>query len=339
MDLNTIWFGLVGVLLTGYAILDGFDLGTGPLLLCTREDRDRRIFLNAIGPIWNGNEVWLVTGGGALFAAFPNVYATVFSGFYDAFMLLLFALIFRAAGIEFRGKRPEAGWRRTWDVAFAASSLASSLLIGVAIGNIVWGIPLNDRHEMQGDFLTLLRPYPLLVGVTSVALMVMHANLYLIIKTEGTLQQQLKRWTRRTVPAYLVCFVALNVITLLTCPHLQTVLHHRRWLLGGLAIAAFLITFSIPRQVRSGYEGRAFISSCLSIVTMMLLFAATVYPNLVISRPDLDNSLNIYNGSSTEKSLNFMFYVAMIGVPLVLTYTVSIYYVFRGKVVLTEESY
>jgi cytochrome d ubiquinol oxidase subunit II len=119
MDLNTLWFVLVGVLLTGYAVLDGFDLGTGPLLLCAKEDRDRRIFLNAIGPIWNGNEVWLVTGGGALFAAFPNVYATVFSGFYDVFMLLLFALIFRAAAIEFRSKRTEPRWRRTWDAAFA----------------------------------------------------------------------------------------------------------------------------------------------------------------------------------------------------------------------------
>ena len=339
MDLNTIWFVLVGVLLTGYAVLDGFDLGTGPLLLCTKEDQDRRIFLNAIGPIWNGNEVWLVTGGGALFAAFPNVYATVFSGFYDAFMLLLFALIFRAAAIEFRSKRPGQRWRATWDVAFAVSSLASALLIGVAIGNIVWGIPLNAKHDFQGNLLTLLNPYSLLVGVTSVALMIMHGNLYLILKTEGPLQQQLARWTKRTVPTYLICFVTLNMVTLLTCPHLQTVLHDRAGLLGIIAGATLLITFNIPREVRRKNEGRAFISSCLSIVTMMLLFAATIYPNLVISRPELANSLNIHNGASTQKSLNFMFWVALVGVPIVLTYTISIYYVFRGKVTLTEESY
>jgi len=339
MNLNTIWFVLVGVLLTGYAVLDGFDLGTGPLLLCTKEDHDRRIFLNAIGPIWNGNEVWLVTGGGALFAAFPNVYATVFSGFYDAFMLLLFALIFRAAAIEFRGKRPGKRWRATWDVAFAVSSLTSALLIGVAIGNIVWGIPLDAQFDFRGNLLTLLNPYALLVGVTSVALMVMHGNLYLILKTEGALQQQLVRWTKRTVSAYLVCFVTLNVITLFTCPHLKTVLQHRAVLLGGIAVAALLITFNIPREVRRRNEGRAFISSCLSIVAMMLLFAATVYPNLVISRPELANSLNIYNGSSTDKSLNFMFWVALVGVPIVLAYTISIYYVFRGKVTLTEDSY
>lgn len=339
MDLNTIWFVLVGVLLTGYAILDGFDLGAGPLLLCTKEDRDRRIFLNAIGPIWNGNEVWLVTGGGALFAAFPNVYATVFSGFYDAFMLLLCALIFRASAIEFRSKRPSPGWRRGWDVAFAVSSFVSALLIGVAVGNVVWGIPLDHKHDFQGNLFTLLHPYALLVGVTSVALMTMHGNLYLILKTEGALRDQLIRWTRRTVTLYLACFVTLNVVTLLTCPHLKTVFHDRAVLLSILALAAFLITFNIPRELHRGREGRAFISSVLSIVLMMSLFAATVYPNLVVARPDLANSLNIYNGASTQKSLHFMFWVALIGVPIVLTYTVSIYYVFRGKVTLTDESY
>src|SRR5580698_7868208 len=137
LDLNFIWFVLVGVLFTGYAILDGFDLGVGALHLFTRKDEERRLMINTIGPIWNGNEVWLVTGGGALFAAFPNVYATVFSGFYDVFMLLLFALIFRAVAIEFRGQRPQSRWRATWDVAFVIGSVASALLIGVAMGNIV----------------------------------------------------------------------------------------------------------------------------------------------------------------------------------------------------------
>ncbi len=339
MDLNTIWFVLVGLLLTGYAILDGFDLGTGPLLLCLRRDEDRRILLNAIGPIWNGNEVWLVTGGGALFAAFPNVYATVFSGFYDAFMLLLFALIFRATAIEFRSQKPGASWRRGWDVAFGVSSLVSALLIGVATGNVIWGIPMDARHDFIGNFLTLLNPYSLLVGVTTVALMVMHANLYLVLKTGGELQERLKRWTRRTVPAYLVCFIVLNGVTLLTCPHLHAVMKSRSMLLGLLIGVALLVTFNIPRQVRLGNEGRAFLSSCLSIATLMMLLGATLFPYLVIARPDVANSLDIHNGASTAKSLGFMFVVALIGVPIVLAYTASIYYVFRGKVVLTEESY
>src|SRR5215472_669656 len=156
MNLNTFWFVLVGILLTGYAVLDGFDLGTGPLLLCAKSDHERRIFLNAIGPIWNGNEVWLVTGSGALFAAFPQVYATVFSGFYDAFMLLLVALIFRAVAIEFRSQRSGTRWRTTWDVAFAISSGLSALLLGVAFGNIVWGqrahaaSSLRALHRLHG---------------------------------------------------------------------------------------------------------------------------------------------------------------------------------------------
>ena len=152
MDLNTIWFVLVGVLFTGYAVLDGFDLGVGALLLLVKGDKERRIFLNAIGPIWNGNEVWLVTGGGALFAAFPNVYATVFSGFYDAFMLLLFTLIFRAVAIEFRGQRPQTRWRKTWDVAFAISSVASAFLIGVAMGNLCLGHTARRQIRFSRQF-------------------------------------------------------------------------------------------------------------------------------------------------------------------------------------------
>ena len=339
MDLNTIWFLLVGVLFTGYAILDGFDLGVGPLLLAAKSDEERRIFLNAIGPIWNGNEVWLVTGGGALFAAFPNVYATVFSGFYDAFMLLLFALIFRALAIEFRGQRPEAGWRRMWDIAFCVGSVASALLIGVAMGNIVWGIPLDANHDFHGGLLALLHPYALFVGVTTVALFAMHANLYLVLKTDGALQQKLMRWTTWTVPAYLVCFFALNLVTIFTVPHIQTALESRWLFLGGIHLFALLVTANILREVRRGRDGRAFICSSLSIVALMIQFGAAVFPNMVFSKPDLANSLNIYNGASTAKSLNFMLYVALIGVPIVLAYTATIYYVFRGKVTLNEESY
>ena len=339
MDLNTIWFVLVGILFTGYAVLDGFDLGTGPLLLCTKEDHERRLFLNAIGPVWDGNEVWLVTGGGALFAAFPNVYATVCSGFYDACMGLLAALIFRAVAIEFRSQRLGRRWRTAWDAAFAISSLLSTILIGVVLGNIVWGIPLDTGHEFQGNFITLLHPYALFVGVTAAVLFVMHANLYLMLKTEGPVQARLRQWIKLTVPAYLACFLVLNALTIFNCPHIEAALHQRPFILGGSFVAALLVTFNILRELRRGREGRAFVSSCLSIVTLMLLFGAAVYPNLVFSLPPTANSLTIYNGASTQKSLHFMFSVALVGVPIVVAYTVTIYYVFRGKVTLTEESY
>jgi cytochrome d ubiquinol oxidase subunit II len=190
LDLHFIWFILVGVLFTGYILLDGFDLGVGALHLLTRKDEHRRLMLNAIGPVWDGNEVWLVTGGGALFAAFPEVYATVFSAFYIPFMLLLAALIFRGVAIEFRSKRPEAWWRRLWDISFAGGSVLSSFLLGVTLGNFAWGIPLDARHEFAGTLASLLNPYALLMGVTTVALFMMHGAIYVVMKTEGELQAQ-----------------------------------------------------------------------------------------------------------------------------------------------------
>jgi cytochrome d ubiquinol oxidase subunit II len=339
MTLNTFWFVLVGTLLTGYAVLDGFDLGTGPLLLCARSDHERRVFLNAIGPIWNGNEVWFVTGVGALFAAFPQVYATVMSGFYDLFMLVLIALIFRAAAIEFRSHRPGGLWRTTWDVAFAASSVLSALLLGVAFGNVVRGVPLDSARELQGDLWTLLHPYALFTGLTTVVLFVMHANVYLVLKTDGPLQEKLMRWTSLTVPAYLACFVAFNALTLLTCPHIVAALRQRPLTLGALFVAGLLVTFNIVREAWKKRPGRAFVSSCAALVLHLGLFGAAVYPTIVFSTPDHAHDLTIYNSASTEKTLGFMFVVAIIGVPVVLTYTATVYYVFRGKVVLTEESY
>lgn len=339
LDLNTAWFVLVMILLTGYAVLDGFDLGTGLFVYLAKTDDHRRLVLNSIGPIWNGNEVWLVTGGGALFAAFPNVYATVFSGFYDAFMLLLFALIFRAVAIEFRSQRESPRWRRGWDIAFAVASLTTALLLGVAVGNIAIGIPLDAQREYHGGLLGLLNPYAIGVGVVALSLFIMHANLYLVLKTEGDLQAQLIRATRVTVPVYVGLFVLLNVATLFVAPHVAAASFGKKVALGVIFLTSIAVTFNILRQVRRGNDGWAFLSSAGSIVTLMALFAVSLYPRLVPSRPDLVNSLTIWNGSSTTKSLGFMFVVALIGIPFVLAYTASIYYVFRGKVKLGAHSY
>tara|TARA_R100000027_G_scaffold18483_1_gene13322 strand:+ start:22296 stop:23321 length:1026 start_codon:yes stop_codon:yes gene_type:complete len=338
-DLPTFWFLLVGVLFTGYAMLDGFDLGVGALHLFTKTDDERRIMLNSIGPVWDGNEVWLVTGGGALFAAFPEVYATVFSGFYDAFMLLLFALIFRAVAIEFRSKQPGRFWRRAWDCGFAGGSVLSSFLIGVAMGNVVWGIPLDKSHEFTGNILTLLHPYSLLLGLTTVALFMMHGNIYLILKTEGELQAKLGRWVKITIPIFMVLFLTVGLITPFLCPHIKTAFNERPIILTLFFTLALLLAFNIPREVHKKREFRAFLSSCGTMLSLMTLFAASVYPTMVFSTPNIENSLTIYNGSSTEKTLQFMMIVALIGVPIVLTYTASVYYIFRGKVVITEESY
>ena len=338
MDLNTIWFVLVGVLFTGYAMLDGFDLGVGALHLFAKKDEDRRIFLNAIGPVWDGNEVWLVTGGGALFAAFPGVYASVFSGFYLAFMLLLAALIFRAVAIEFRSKEHWKWWRTVWDIGFSLGSILSSLLIGVAMGNILIGIPLDARGNYTGGFWNLLNPYSLLLGLTTVALFAMHGSIYLVMKTEGPLQERVRRWVNRAIGIFLFFYIMLNVATLVYAPHLLETLKVRPWLLVVFALNV-LVVMNIPRENHKGNEFRAFLSSCTAMALLMAMFGLTVYPNMVLSMPDPQNSLTIYNAASTPKTHGIMLIIAALGVPIVLAYSASIYYIFRGKVKLTAHSY
>jgi cytochrome d ubiquinol oxidase subunit II len=329
---------LVGVLLTGYAMLDGFDLGVGALHLFVKKDEDRRIFLNAIGPVWDGNEVWLVTGGGALFAAFPMAYATVFSGFYLAFMALLCGLIFRAVAIEFRSKESWGWWRQMWDIGFALGSIGSSFLIGVAMGNILVGIELDARGNYIGGFWALLNPYAVLLGLTTIALFTMHGSIYLVMKTEGELQARVRRWVNRTIGIFLFFYIILNVATLVFAPHILEILRARPWLLAVFAFNV-LVVMNIPRQIHKGNDFAAFLSSCGAMILLMALFGLTVYPNMVLSIPNPENSLNIYNAASTAKTHFIMLIMAIIGVPVVLAYTVSVYYIFRGKVKLTEHSY
>lgn len=337
-DLNTTWFILVGVLLTGYAILDGFDLGVGALHLFVKGDRNRRIMINAIGPVWDGNEVWLVTGGGALFASFPEVYATAFSGFYLALMFLLFALIFRAVAIEFRSKQPMKWWRQAWDISFSVSSILSALIAGVALGNIAWGIPLDANHEFHGTLLALLHPYALLVGVTTVALFMMHGSIYIVLKTEGELQATVRSWVKNTIIFFIICYVMTTMVTLLYVPQMSVYIKSHPVLfivpmLGLLAIA------NIPREIYHGRDFRAFLSSCATVISLMALFGIGMFPNLIYSSPVVENSLNIYNAASSQTTLKIMLIIAILGVPLVLAYTASIYWVFRGKVKLDSMSY
>jgi len=338
LDLNTVWFILIGVLFTGYAMLDGFDLGVGALHLFTKKDEERRIMLNAIGPVWDGNEVWLVTGGGALFAAFPNVYATVFSGFYMAFVLLLVALIFRAVAIEFRSKQPMRWWRQMWDVGFSAGSLLSSLLIGVAMGNIAWGVPIDERGEYAGSFFDLLRPYPLLLGVTTVGLFMMHGAIYARLKTDGELHARLRAWINNCIIFFIICYAITTMATLLYVPHMAARVRANPWLFS-IALVNMLAIANIPREVHYGRDWRAFLSSCVAMVAMMGLFGLEMYPHLILSNPVSTNSLTIYNAASSHKTLGIMLTIALIGVPVVLAYTVSIYWIFRGKVKLDKMSY
>ena len=339
LDLHTVWFVLVGVLFTGYVILDGFDLGVGVLhLFVAPRDEDRRVFLNAIGPVWDGNEVWLVTGGGALFAAFPPVYATVFSGFYLAFMLLLCALIFRAVAIEFRSKHPSPRWRGFWDRSFAFGSLGSTLLIGVAMGNIAWGVPLDARGEFAGTFLGLLHPYALLMGVTTVALFAMHGAIYLVLKTEGELQARVRARINALIIAFILSYVLLTLATLLYVPHVTAAFRREPWFFA-LVVPVVLAIANIPREVNRGREFRAFLSSCAAMAGLMAIFGVGSYPYLIYSLPFPEHSLTAFNAASSPKTLAIMLTIALLGLPVVLAYSISIYWIFRGKVRLDKMSY
>jgi cytochrome d ubiquinol oxidase subunit II len=331
LDLHLIWFLLVGTLFTGYAMLDGFDLGVGALHLFAKKDEDRRTLLNAIGPVWDGNEVWLVTGGGALFAAFPPVYATAFSGFYVAFMLLLAGLIFRAVAIEFRSKRPWRWWRQMWDIGFCGGSVLSSFIIGVAMGNIVWGVPLDENGEFDGGFFRLLHPYALLLGLTTVALFAMHGAIYALMKTEGPFHNRIRRWINPCIITFIILYSATSQATLLYCPHMAiNVKAHPAFIL--IAGANMLAIANIPRAIHGKRDFEAFASSCAAMIALMALFGAGLWPNMLYSNPRPENSLTAYNASSSQNTLTNMLIIALIGVPVVLAYTVSIYWIFRGKV-------
>ncbi len=337
-DLNTIWFLLVGVLFTGYVMLDGFDLGIGALHLFTKTDDERRLMMNSIGPVWDGNEVWLVTGGGALFAAFPGVYATAFSGFYLAFMMLLAALIFRAVAIEFRSKQPMKWWRSFWDVSFSFASILSSLLIGIALGNLAWGIPLTVEGEYAGGFWTLIHPYSVGMGITTVALFMMHGAIYGVLKTEGALYEKIRTWVNRTIIFFIICYVTMTMATLLYLPHM-TVLIKKYPVFFLLPFANMLAIANIPREIYHRRDFNAFLSSCMAMIALMALFGIGMYPDMIFSRPFPEYSLTIYNSASSQKTLGIMLTMALIGMPLVLAYTISIYWIFRGKVKLDPNSY
>lgn len=334
-----IWFLLEGFLLTGYALLDGFDLGVGILHpFVARTDQERRISMNAIGPLWDGNEVWLVTFGGALFAAFPEAYATVFSAFYTAFMLLLVALISRAVSLEFRSKVASPAWRRFWDWSFFAGSGLATLLFGVAVGNMMLGLPLDAQGNFHGSVIDQLRPYPLLVGLMTVALFALHGGLFLYLKTEGDFQQRLRDWMWRSWGFLMVTFMLTTIATVAFVP--QALINFERFPWGVLAVvAAVLAVANVPRCLYWGKPGQAFISSGVLIACLTALFGLALFPNLVPATNDPAHSLTIYNAASSQKTLEIMLIIAAIGMPFVIAYSSVIYWTFRGKVRLSGHSY
>ncbi len=342
IDLNIIWFLLVGVLIIGYAILDGFDLGVGVIQLFTKDENERKVNINSIGPVWDGNEVWLLTGGGALFAAFPIVYATVFSGFYLAFMLLLYFLIFRAVSFEFRkfSETPEA--KKKWDLAFAIGSFGPALLFGVAIGNIMRGLPVeivDGKIVSHITFLGILNPYSLLIGVLGLVMFTMHGAIYLTLKTESEHQQKMINWASKLWMGFVALYVVSTLATFFIAPYLfdGMLKNPLFWVLFVLLLLSIVY---IPVGLKAKKFGYTFLASSINIAAIIGLFAVSLFPRLVPSSINLETfSLTIYNASSTQRTLETMLIIALIGVPIVLVYTIIIYRIFKGKVILTKDSY
>ncbi|MEZ4951051.1 MAG: cytochrome d ubiquinol oxidase subunit II [Saprospiraceae bacterium] len=338
IDYPTWWFLLVGGVFSGYAILDGFDLGAGAWHLFFKKENSRRIALNAVGPVWDGNEVWLVIGGGALFAGFPVVYATMFSAMYIPFMLFLAFLIFRAVSIEFRSKEKMEWWRKTWDISYSVSSVMLALLLGVVLGNVLQGAAIGEDLEFQGSWLEFINPYALMVGFTTLALFMMHGAIYLLMKTEGKLYEKLIVLLRRGIIFFIVMFSITTLYTLIYIPHLSDDFKSNPALFV-LPVLAFLSIANIPRLASKRKFRQAFIFSSLTVAFLLILVAIELYPVLILSTIDPAYDITIYNAASSEKSLGIMLIIAAIGGPLVAAYTIFVYKTFSGKVELDDHSY
>ena len=339
LDYPTWWFLLIGAVFSGYAILDGFDLGAGAWHLFLKKEQSRRIALNAIGPVWDGNEVWLVIGGGALFAGFPEVYATLFSAMYIPFMLFLTVLILRAVSIEFRSKEPMAWWRKMWDITYSVSSILLSLLLGIVLGNVLQGMPIGADMEFEGSWLYFLNPYAFMVGLNALALFMMHGALYLSMKTEGKLFDKVELLLKRAIIFFIVSFAITTIYTLLYIPHLSDVFKSSPAYFV-LPLAAFLSIANIPRLVSKRRFKIAFLFSALTISFLLIIVAIELYPNILLSTSNEMYNITVYNAASSQKSLGIMLRMAAFGVPLVAAYTLFVYRTFSGKVKdLDEMSY
>lgn len=328
MDLNTIWFILITILFIGFFFLEGFDYGVGILLpFLGKDDKERRVIVNSIGPFWDGNEVWMITAGGALFASFPDVYATLFSGFYIALVLILLALIVRGVGFEFRSKREGKRWRARWDWAIFAGSLLPAFLWGVAVGNLMRGVPIDANMHYHGGLLPLLNPFALWVGIVFVALFTMHGAAFLSLKTEGSIRQRAHDTGMRVwMGTLLLSLIFLGWTTIST-----DILNNPGYdgLPPALLAAGFLL--AAGWFFRKGQTNRAFIAGGLTIASATTMVFSGLYPRLLISTLDPAYSLTIHNASSSQYTLTVMSIVAAIFVPIVLIYQGWTYWVFRKR--------
>ena len=334
MDLNTIWFILIGILFIGFFFLEGFDYGVGILLpFIAKEDRARRVIINTIGTFWDGNEVWLITAGGAMFAAFPHWYATMFSGFYLALVLMLLTLIVRGVAFEFRSKDKNPKWRSLWDWMLFVGSFIPALLWGVAMANLIHGVPIDENMNYVGGFFNLLNPYALIGGLTSLFLFTLHGAIFLNLKTTDQLRDKSKNIAMKLwMPA------TLFVFTFVIAGYFATDMFTRLGLNPGInpiiAGLALLLSGWFIKQDRCGW---AFILTGITIAFGTITIFIGLYPRVMVSSLNDAWSLTIYNASSTDYTLTVMSIVALFFVPIVLIYQGWTYWVFRKRVTMESE--
>jgi cytochrome bd ubiquinol oxidase subunit II len=319
------WFIVITVLWMGFFILEGFDFGVGMLHDAVGADEaGRRAAINTIGPLWDGNEVWLIVAGAAIFAAFPGWYATWFSGFYLAIVLLLAALIIRGVAFEYRGKRDAARWRRTWDVALTTGSLLAPLLLGVALGDLLHGLPINASHQYTGSFWTLLQPYGVFTGITFVAICLLHGATFLALKTTGEMHSRARRLARPIAPV-----TAVLVVAFVSWTH---AIAGKGALLNPVEFAAVLAVIAAVWLVYSRAEGWAFAATTVTMATCVLAIFVDLYPRVMVSSTNPAYSLTVHNTVSGRYALTVMTVVVVIFLPFVLAYQSWTYYVFRRRV-------
>jgi cytochrome d ubiquinol oxidase subunit II len=334
MELNILWFILVGVLFTGFFFLEGFDYGVGMLLpFIGKNDVERRIVINTIGPFWDGNEVWMITAGGALFAAFPHVYATMFSGFYMALFLMLVALILRGVAIEFRSKDESSKWRSTWDWMIFIGSTLPALLWGVAVTNLIQGIPINGKMQYAGTFFDLLSPYTLVGGIAFLLVFLFHGALFLTLRVEGELIER-----SRKAAVKIGLLAALVFLSLVGLTYTNTDLFKSGLASSALwgAVAVFVAGYVLLWLKRFGW---AFAMSGLAIAFTTIAFFSGLFPRIMVSSLNPTWSLTIYNAASSAYTLKIMSFAALALVPIVLAYQGWTYWVFRKRVTAKELEY
>jgi cytochrome bd ubiquinol oxidase subunit II len=332
--LQILWFVLIAVLWIGFFFLEGFDFGVGMLLpFLGRNDIERRAVINAIGPTWDGNEVWLLTAGGATFAAFPHWYATMFSGFYLALFLLLVGLIIRGISFEYRSKDAAPQWRHTFDWMIAVGSFLAALLLGAAFANLARGVPINENMMFTGNLFTLLNPYGLLGGITTVAIFLLHGANFLSLKLEGEMRERANAFAKKLWIGASVLYIALGVFTYVAN------FWNRGFVNPGIVpIAAVVVLLVAGYFINQKREGWAFIMVSLNIVLTQVTFFSMTFPNVMFSSTNPDWSLTIYNASSSEYTLTVMSIVALIFVPIVLVYQGWTYWMFRKRVAADKKT-